>query len=153
VSRVRGSAYRRGALVINEGGPGPHLADASVFGGLAPRGLLAAYDVASFDQRGFGRSAPVSCGLSPDEQAEIPPWPQRDGAPAGPEQARQVAGKCAARAGGEMPFLGTANVARDIDRILAIRSPVFPVRSQQQSVRAAAGGCSSVAKVMDDLAE
>ena len=35
---------------------------------------------------------------------------------------------------------------------LALRSRVFPVRSQRP-VRLAAGGCSSVAKVMDDLAE
>ena len=114
VSQVRASGHLRGVLVINEGGPGPHLADASAFGGLAPRSLPAVYDVISFDQRGFGRCASVSCGLSPQEQAEIPPWPQRDGEPASPVQARRVAAKCAARAGGEMPFLGTANVALGI---------------------------------------
>jgi CubicO group peptidase (beta-lactamase class C family) len=105
---------RRGTIVMNQGGPGPHLRDTASVHELLPRGVLDAYDIVSFDQRGFGASAPVHCGLEPEEQFTFP-WPLPGGEPAVRERARRIAEKCAAEP--LMPFLGTANVARDLDRI------------------------------------
>jgi CubicO group peptidase (beta-lactamase class C family) len=118
VSRVRSTNpdARRGTLVMNQGGPGPHLNDAAGFGDLMPRSVLDAYDIVSFDQRGFGESAPVRCGLSPDQQFTFP-WAIPGGEPAVRARAEGIARQCAERGGPDLPFLGTANVARDVDRI------------------------------------
>ena len=118
VSRLRSARpdLRRGVLVMNQGGPGPHLADTATIHELVPRSVLDAYDIVSFDQRGFGVSAPVRCGLEPVEQFTFP-WPLPGGEPAVRQRAMRIAQKCAAQE--RMPFLGTANVARDVDRIRA----------------------------------
>lgn len=107
---------RRGTLVMNQGGPGPHLTDTTTIADLVPAAVLDAYDIVSFDQRGFGHSAPVRCGLTPDLQFTFP-WPMPGGEPAVRARARRIAERCGERAGDVMPFLGTANVARDVDRI------------------------------------
>ncbi|TDV57796.1 alpha/beta fold hydrolase [Actinophytocola oryzae] len=118
ISRLRSERpdLRRGTLVMNQGGPGPHLTDTARIHELVPRSVLDAYDIVSFDQRGFGTSAPVHCGLTPDEQFTFP-WPLPGGEPAMRGRARRIADKCAAQP--LVPFLGTADVARDMDRIRA----------------------------------
>jgi CubicO group peptidase (beta-lactamase class C family)/pimeloyl-ACP methyl ester carboxylesterase len=115
---ARDPAKRRGTLIVHEGGPAPHLADASTFGRLAPAELTDAYDVVTFDQRGFGASARIHCGLRLDQQYTMP-WPMPGGPPAERDRARDIARQCATHAGAELPYLGTANVARDIDAIRA----------------------------------
>jgi CubicO group peptidase (beta-lactamase class C family)/pimeloyl-ACP methyl ester carboxylesterase len=118
VSRVRSTnpELRRGTLVMNQGGPGPHLTDAAGFGELVPRSVLDAYDVVSFDQRGFGKSAPVRCGLRPEQQFTFP-WAIPGGEPAVRARAEGIARQCAERGGPDLAFLGTANVARDVDQL------------------------------------
>jgi CubicO group peptidase (beta-lactamase class C family)/pimeloyl-ACP methyl ester carboxylesterase len=118
VSRLRSRRpdLRHGTLVLNQGGPGPHLADTASVHELLPRSVLDAYDIVSFDQRGFGASAPVRCGLAQEEQFTFP-WPLPGGEPAVRQRARRIADKCADQA--LVPFLGTPNVARDMDRIRA----------------------------------
>jgi CubicO group peptidase (beta-lactamase class C family)/pimeloyl-ACP methyl ester carboxylesterase len=107
---------RRGTLIMNQGGPGTHLVDAASIDSLAPKSVLDAYDIISFDQRGFGTSTPVHCGLALDEQLTFP-WPLPGGEPAMRQRAKRIADKCASQE--LMPYLGTANVARDMDRIRA----------------------------------
>ncbi|SHG94556.1 alpha/beta fold hydrolase [Streptoalloteichus hindustanus] len=107
---------RRGTLIMHQGGPGPHLDNAASVDKLLPRSVLDAYDIVSFDQRGFGTSAPVRCGLEPSEQFTFP-WPLPGGEPAMRQRAERIAQKCAGQK--LMPFMGTANVARDVDRIRA----------------------------------
>jgi CubicO group peptidase (beta-lactamase class C family) len=118
VSRLRSTRpdLRQGTLIMNQGGPGPHLADTANVHEQLPRAVLEAYDIVSFDQRGFGASAPVRCGLTPAEQFTFA-WPLPGGEPAMRDRARDIAEKCAGQE--LMPFLGTANVARDMDRIRA----------------------------------
>ena len=118
VSRLRSQRpdLRRGTLIMNQGGPGPHLADTAAIHELVPQSVLDAYDIVSFDQRGFGPSAPVRCGLEPEEQFTFP-WPLPGGEPAVRDRARRIADKCSTQE--LMPYLGTANVARDMDRIRA----------------------------------
>ena len=116
VSRApaRDPGRRLGVLVTSSGGPSAHLSDAATM--KVPASLRDRYDIVSFDQRGFGRSAPVRCGLRPDQQYGIP-WPLPGGEPAMRARAREIARQCAERAGATLPYLGTANVARDLDRI------------------------------------
>ncbi|MFE2110546.1 alpha/beta hydrolase [Kitasatospora sp. NPDC059463] len=114
---------RRGILVHNAGGPGMaslHLPTAQEPG--YPKDVLDQYDLVSFDPRGVGRSAPVSCGRT---AAEVPyelvfPFPAPDGSIAPNVRfARDLARDCLARNGEWIRHLTTANTARDMDRIRA----------------------------------
>jgi len=125
VSRApaRDPGRRLGVLVTSSGGPSAHLADAATM--RLPDAVRDRYDIVSFDQRGFGRSAPVRCGLRPDQQYGIP-WPLPGGEPAMRARAREIAEQCGERGGAALPYLGTANVARDLDRIRqALGAPTF----------------------------
>ncbi|WP_052395660.1 alpha/beta hydrolase [Kutzneria sp. 744] len=117
VSRFKatGSA-RQGVIVFNPGGPGGSgLFDA----GAVPASVRAAYDFIGFDPRGVGESSPISC-VDPSFFAT----PAADPTPATEaakvpfvKRARSYADGCAARSGAELPYINTANTARDIDEI------------------------------------
>ncbi|MER5889433.1 alpha/beta hydrolase [Streptomyces sp. NPDC001941] len=115
---------KRRVLLLNPGGPGlPGLASPTPVATPLPPSVLDAYQVIGFDPRGVGRSTPLTCGLTPEQSAVAsnPPSP-RDAADVA-EQARtaeQLAEACAAsRTGDLMPYMTTANTARDMDRIRA----------------------------------
>ncbi|MDR3081270.1 MAG: alpha/beta hydrolase [Streptomyces sp.] len=84
-----------GSLLFNFGGPG--VSGVSALPGFAPdyAGLGARYDLVSFDPRGVGDSAPVSCG---DE-----------------EYGKKGTAACTRHSNGLRPYVGTANAARDMD--------------------------------------
>ena len=69
---------RRGILLTNPGGPGGSglslPADIQDLG--APASLLDSYDIIGMDPRGVGRSTPVSCGFTTDQEylSNIPLW-------------------------------------------------------------------------------
>ncbi|MGI5429459.1 alpha/beta hydrolase [Streptomyces sp. CA-179760] len=118
-------SQRRGVLLTNPGGPGgagldyPALLAAS---GL-PRKVLDSYDVIGFDPRGVGRSTPVTCDLTPEQQARgnFPPYAHTaaDVVREAPN-ARATARQCAtSRTAWMLPHTTTANTARDMDRIRA----------------------------------
>lgn len=114
---------RRGVLLTNPGGPGgPGLglpADLVALG--APASLLDRYDVIGFDPRGIGRSAPVSCGFTADQGylSNVPLYAVRPGDVAERAKvAKGVAQQCAdSPTAPKMPFMTTANTARDMDLI------------------------------------
>jgi pimeloyl-ACP methyl ester carboxylesterase len=121
VSRIKAAvpAKRRGVLLLNIGGPGgagldmPRLALA-----LYPQSVLDAYDLIGFDPRGVGRSAPVTCGLTAEQSLQaIPTLEQNQGFDATATFARDVADACAALSGPVLPFMTTANTARDMEQI------------------------------------
>jgi pimeloyl-ACP methyl ester carboxylesterase len=118
VSRVRATRpdLRRGILLMNPGGPGNSglLLPATV-GRVLPAGVRDGYDLVGFDPRGVGRSAPVSCGLTP-EQANYLLLPPESFAVDVRRQAG-VAAACVRAAGAVLPFLTTRNTARDMDVI------------------------------------
>ncbi|MFG2620443.1 alpha/beta hydrolase [Streptomyces sp. NPDC048507] len=115
LARVPASAPGRrplGSLLLNFGGPGGRgttalAADAATFAKLGER-----YDLVSFDPRGVGLSAPVSCGGSQQVGDLVP-------ADAASQLAalRAVARGCALHSGPVLPYVGTVNVARDLDVI------------------------------------
>ncbi|MCW8102534.1 alpha/beta hydrolase [Streptomyces tauricus] len=114
---------RRGVLLTNPGGPGgsgliyPAVLAAS---GL-PRDVLDSYDIIGFDPRGVGRSTPVTCDLTKEQQwrGNFPPY-AHTAADVAREAgyARKIAGQCeSSRTAWMLPHTTTANTARDMDRL------------------------------------
>ena len=114
-------ADRIGSLVINPGGPGVSGIDdfANELASLTP-GLLDDFDIVTFDPRGVQRSSPVTCGETQGAvQGPLPnPVPQT----AAQQKAllatmRQFASDCEQASGAVLPYVGTVDVARDMDRL------------------------------------
>ncbi|MBC9718633.1 alpha/beta fold hydrolase [Streptomyces sp. TRM66268-LWL] len=111
----------RGSVVLNFGGPGgpgvPGLAGGEkVFGELTN-----AYDVVSFDPRGVGRSAPVTCGDGTDMPELEPPGDGGDETAFAFEMLKAQYELCRKHSGPVLAHMGTVNVSRDLD---VIRSAV-----------------------------
>ncbi|MFD5279243.1 alpha/beta hydrolase [Streptomyces rubrogriseus] len=118
-------ARRRGVLLTNPGGPGgsglvyPAVLAAS---GL-PQEVLDSYDIIGFDPRGVGRSTPVTCDLTQEQQwrGNFPPYAHTAAdvtREAG--NARKIAEQCGdSRTAWMLPHTTTANTARDMDRLRA----------------------------------
>jgi pimeloyl-ACP methyl ester carboxylesterase len=87
---------------------------------VAGAALLQRFDIVAFDPRGVGQSTPIECHSTlqkliatdptPDDEAE---WQASDAA------AKVFADECAQKYGKILPFLGTVNVARDMDQVRA----------------------------------
>ncbi len=111
-------AARIGSLVIDPGGPGVSGIDdmTNELDSLTPR-LLDDFDIVLFDPRGVERSDPVTCAPTTDSAPSDP-------TPSTPtERAATVAGLKAFAAACEklsptlLPYVGTVDVARDMDRL------------------------------------
>ncbi|MFI0444895.1 alpha/beta hydrolase [Actinomadura sp. 6N118] len=111
---------RIGSLVFNFGGPGGSGVD--IFTRAAPgyKNLNTRYDLVSFDPRGVGKSAPVTCV----DDTQMDRFMAMDGSPdnAAEEKAlRRMSLSyeegCIARSGKLLPHVGTVNAARDLDMI------------------------------------
>lgn len=121
VSRIPAAdpSHRRGALLLNPGGPGGAGIDLpSQFATLMPQSVLDQYDLVGFDPRGIGQSTPVSCGLTAAEaQQALVPLTQNNNFNDTTAFMKTVANKCAATSGDLMPYITTNNTARDMDLI------------------------------------
>jgi len=111
---------RIGSLVVNPGGPGQsgmEVVRAGVkvlFGGE----LLERFDVIGFDPRGVGASSPISCHEDLETLLAADPSPDdATEAQAVSETTDAFVEACTERHAGILPFLGTVNAARDLDRI------------------------------------
>ena len=113
------SEHRIGSLFVNPGGPGGSGID---FVRTAPPGALAAfgrlYDFVGFDPRGVGRSTPAinGCGILYTHRFEMT---DSLDLPSLLRRTRDQLRACEAGSGGILPYLTTANVARDLDRLRA----------------------------------
>lgn len=124
VSRLpsKNPAKRRGVLLTNPGGPGGEgLSYPQVLKFVKlPQSVLDEYDVIGFDPRGVGHSTPVTCDLTTG-QMMIGNLPYANGPADVVKQAavaKTEAKQCAdAKTGPMLPFITTANTARDMDRI------------------------------------
>ena len=118
-------AARIGSLVINPGGPGGSgINDLPNELGVLTPALLARFDVVSFDPRGVERSSPVECGAGGSSSSSSTIGPLADPVPttAAAQQAlitndQQYAADCEAKSGRLLPYVGTVDTARDLDRI------------------------------------
>ncbi|ANS68663.1 secreted hydrolase [Streptomyces lincolnensis] len=116
-------SQRRGVLLTNPGGPGisglgyPVALAASKL----PQKVLDSYDVIGFDPRGTGRSAPVTCDLTPAQRnrGNLPPYAHTAADVARQAGgARTIAEQCVtSKTASMVPHTTTANTARDMDRI------------------------------------
>jgi len=117
-------AERIGSLVINPGGPGGSGIDdlPNELRILTPQ-LVDRFDIVSFDPRGVERSSPVLCGSNGGSSTSTPgPLPDPVPTTAAAQQAlfandREYAHQCEAHSGAVLPFVGTVDTARDLDRI------------------------------------
>ena len=114
-------ADRIGSLVIDPGGPGVSGIDdmANELSALTPS-LLDDFDIVMFDPRGVDRSDPVTCGETPGgPPAALPdPVPTTASAQAATiERYQQYAGACEKASGTVLPYVGTVDTARDMERL------------------------------------
>jgi pimeloyl-ACP methyl ester carboxylesterase len=115
-------SQQQGVMLVNPGGPGGDglpLA-AEVAQGLSP-GVAARYDVVGFDPRGVGSSVPA---LSCQPNFFAGPRPNYIPASAAAEQvlinrAKTYAADCEQKFGWLLPYMTTADTARDMDSIRA----------------------------------
>ncbi len=113
---------RIGSLLFNFGGPGASGVDTLDQAAKSLATLRSRYDLISFDPRGVERSAGVRCGGT----ADIDFYTSLDTLPATPETRRKIdaankrfAELCERDSGKILPFIGTADASRDMDRIRA----------------------------------
>ncbi len=122
-------AQRIGSLVINPGGPGASGIDdlPNELRALDPA-VLDRFDIVSFDPRGVDRSSPVRCspGSGVGTSSGTTPAPGVDPVPTTPSARhallsndRAFAAQCEQYSGAVLPFVGTVDAARDLDRIRA----------------------------------
>ncbi|MDR8410812.1 alpha/beta hydrolase [Nonomuraea sp. 3-1Str] len=122
-----GQKRRLGSLVFNFGGPGGSGVDTLDQAAKSFDTLRARYDLISFDPRGVERSAGVRCG----SDADLDRWVAVNTLPidertrlAGQAANREFARLCQRDSGSVLPYVGTVNAARDMDRLrTALREP------------------------------
>ncbi|HUO48669.1 MAG TPA: alpha/beta fold hydrolase, partial [Acidimicrobiales bacterium] len=121
-------AQRIGSIVINPGGPGASgIDDLPTELRVLTAGLLDRFDIVSFDPRGVGRSAPVSCEQGPTGTDNAnPPAQLPDPTPTDAASAKALldndttyAAACVKATGTSLDFVGTTDAAMDLDRIRA----------------------------------
>jgi len=113
---------RQGVLLVNPGGPGASgLSLPAQVAGVLPAAVAADYDIVGFDPRGVGASRPA---LSCDPSFFSRPRPNYVPSSPAAEQvliarARAYAAGCEKRFGWLLPYMTTADMARDMDSIRA----------------------------------
>jgi pimeloyl-ACP methyl ester carboxylesterase len=115
-------ATRRGVLLTVPGGPGGTGLDLpGAVAAALPAKVFDRYDLIGFDPRGVGHSTPVTCGFHGADLLRDLPYPAPDGSiTASVAFASSAAERCAASDSAPLlPFITTANTARDLDRIRA----------------------------------
>ncbi|MEO8745422.1 MAG: alpha/beta hydrolase [Candidatus Dormiibacterota bacterium] len=119
---VTDAANRIGSLLLNFGGPGESGLQFMHDGASTFKNLNTRFDLVSFDPRGVGQSAPVSCVDGPAEDAYL----GLDGVLDDPQEKqaaiqadKDFAAGCQARSGDLLPFMDSMSTARDMDMIRA----------------------------------
>ncbi|MGI9157547.1 MAG: alpha/beta hydrolase [Marmoricola sp.] len=110
---------RVGSLLVDPGGPGGSGIDFAE-GVTLPAEVTRHFDIVGFDPRGVGRSAPLDCHSHLQEMYDADPT-MGDAADRSTylKVSREYVDECATKEKAVLPFLGTLNVARDMDRIRA----------------------------------
>jgi len=118
-------AHRIGALVINPGGPGGSGVEYALGAksGEFTQAVLDRFDVVGFDPRGIGGSLPaVRCMTGPQLDTYFATNDDPDNSAqfaAVVSESKLYAAECARRAAALLPYLSTANAAKDMDVLRA----------------------------------
>ncbi|MCL7491768.1 alpha/beta hydrolase [Streptomyces sp. MCA2] len=110
--KATGPGKRLGSLVLNPGGPGASGVNYLIDSGSAFARLGQRYDIVSFDPRGTGHTEPVSCG------SRLAP-PPGNGADSLAAKEKRINEACGRYSGGLLKWVGTPDVARDMDVLRA----------------------------------
>ena len=115
----RNQANRIGSLLVNPGGPGGSGIDfLRGWSPAVPREISDRFDLVSFDPRGVGQSSPIVCGENVQELLALNPDPVTDAEwQTVVDETKAFTDLCKQHDGHDLPFYGTDNVARDMDRI------------------------------------
>jgi len=121
VVRDEADGERLGALFVNPGGPGASAAEmAAVLPSILPSGITERFDIVGVDPRGVGGSTPIDCGIPMEElygvDASIDSEADRQ---ALLDTTEAYVDDCTIRFGDMLPYVGTADVARDMDAVRA----------------------------------
>lgn len=121
VARAPATGQRVGALFFNPGGPGATATDfVSVLGDLLPGEINERFDLVGIDPRGVGESNPIECGVDAvDLYAADPTIETAQDRAALLEVSDEYVDDCTIEHGDVLPFVGTRDVARDIDSVRA----------------------------------
>jgi len=116
---ARNQANRIGSLLVNPGGPGGSgIEFLRNWAFAVPSQIKERFDLVSFDPRGVGESSPILCGENVQDLLALNPDPLTDAEwQAVVDETKAFTGLCKQHAGAALPFYGTENVARDMDRI------------------------------------
>ena len=120
LKRAAATGKRIGSLLINPGGPGGSGID--FLSGLLPgiKNLRARFDIVAFDPRSVGQSTPLDCHSTLQKLVSADPSPDSDAKWMTVDKLSQsFADECEKKYPKLLPYLGTQNVARDMDRIRA----------------------------------
>ena len=110
---------RIGTLVMNPGGPGASAIELIQSTPL-PTELTDRFDIVGFDPRGVGRSTPLDCRTFLQPMYDADPTPDdQAGRDAFLAISQKFVDECAKKYADILPFLGTADIARDMDLVRA----------------------------------
>ncbi|QXC59801.1 alpha/beta hydrolase [Aquihabitans sp. G128] len=108
---------RIGSLLMNPGGPGGSAVD-FIEGSPLPSELTKRFDIVGFDPRGVGRSDPLDCRSHLQEIYQVDPTMEDQAdKDAYLKASKAFVDECAKKYKDLLPFLGTVNVARDMDEV------------------------------------
>jgi pimeloyl-ACP methyl ester carboxylesterase len=121
LARHPATGTKVGSLLLNPGGPGASGVDGlSTEMSIVSPALVQHFDLVGFDPRGVARSAPVRCASGPqlDQFFDLDPAPVTDaGFNALLQGDSQFVRGCQALSANLLAHVGTADAARDMDRI------------------------------------
>ena len=121
VARAPATGDRIGALFVNPGGPGAGAQDfAATLAFLLPSEISEHFDIVGIDPRGVGESTPIDCGVDAATLYSLDPTFEDDADRATYlDVSAEYVDDCGARYGNLLPFVGTRDVAKDMDTVRA----------------------------------
>jgi pimeloyl-ACP methyl ester carboxylesterase len=120
-SRAPATGDRIGALFINPGGPGAGARQfAATLAFVLPSEVNERFDIVGVDPRGVGGSTPIDCGVDATELYSVDATIEDDADRAALlEVSAEYVDDCSSRYGDLLPFVGTRDVAKDMDAVRA----------------------------------
>jgi pimeloyl-ACP methyl ester carboxylesterase len=122
LARLPARRHAEGVLFTNPGGPGGSGVDflRTDAGGVFPTEIRDRFDLVSWDPRGVGASAPVTCQRELDAFYAVDRTPESQaGLDRNVAVARAFVAACEKNSGDLLPYLSTEATARDLDAIRA----------------------------------